>query len=133
MPINQKRRQLLEVVLIVQLSVLAVSCNLKDQPIFLEHRHPANVPADATLVDQPKGGLWERCTYDPEKRVDRCEVYNWGGDVLFNEEFIPYDGGEPVTSADLRIPRYARWQAWKPSAFRMVGYFCHGLHLIVPS
>jgi len=75
--------------------------------MFLEYRRPANVPADATLVDQAKSGLWERCAYDPQQTVNRCEIYNWPGGVLYNEEFLPYDGGNPVQPGELKIPKYS--------------------------
>jgi len=104
---NEKRRQLLLALLVVQSPFLSASCNLKDQPMFLESRRPANVPADATLVDQAKGGVWKCCTFDPQKMVNRCEIYNWGGHILIDEEFIPYDGGGPVPAAELRIPKYS--------------------------
>jgi hypothetical protein len=62
--------------LTVLLSVAACSCNLSDQPMFLKHRRPANVPSDAALVDQPKGGLWQRCILDAGANPNRCEIYN---------------------------------------------------------
>lgn len=89
------------------LVLIECSCRLSDQPMFLEYRRPANVPPDATLVDQAKGGLWERCVYDPQKSANRCEVYNWRGGVLYNDEFLPYDGGAPVQPNELKISKYA--------------------------
>jgi hypothetical protein len=83
-----------------------IGCSLKDQPLFLERRRPANVPADASLVDMPKGGVWQHCTFDSAVSANRCQIYNWGGEVLYDEVFLPYDGGPPILQADLKIPRY---------------------------
>jgi hypothetical protein len=89
--------------------LLVVSgCDYGNQPMFLEHRRPANVPRDATLVDQAKGGIWVRCMYDGQRAVNRCTVYNWGGGLIYyNEEYLPYDGGNPVLPSDLRIMQHA--------------------------
>jgi hypothetical protein len=93
--------------LAVLLAFTACSCNLSDQPVFLKYRRPANVLSDATLVDQPKGGLWQRCIFDPGTDTDRCQIYNWGGALLYDEEFLAYDGNGAVVEGDLKIPGYA--------------------------
>lgn len=80
---------------------------LENQPVLLEHRRPGNVPEDAALVDQPKSGLWQRCVLDTGANANRCQIYNWGGGVLYDEVFLPYDGGNAVVQADLKISRYA--------------------------
>jgi len=93
--------------LAVLLALSVSSCNLSDQPIFLKYRRPANVPSNATLVDQPKGGLWQHCIFDPQTNTDRCQIYNWRGGLLYDEVFLAYDGTGAVVQADLRIPGYA--------------------------
>ncbi len=93
--------------LAVLLALAACSCNLSDQPVFLKYRRPANVPSGATLVDQPKGGLWERCVFDAGTHTDRCQIYNWRGGLLYDEAFLAYDGGGAVAQADLKIPGYS--------------------------
>jgi hypothetical protein len=98
---------MLELGLVVLLALAAWSCNLGDQPVFLKYRRPANVPSDASLVDQPKGGLWQRCIFDPGTNTDRCQIYNWRGGLLYDEAFLPYDGTGAVVQADLKIPGYA--------------------------
>lgn len=80
---------------------------LQNQPVLLEHRRPANVPDDAALVDQPKGGLWQHCEAETAANTIRCQIYNWGGGLLYDEVFLPYDGGAAVLQVDLKIPRYA--------------------------
>lgn len=85
------------------------SCSLRDQPVFVEHRRPRNVPPDATLVSSGKGGWWKLCTFhDGGLQTVRCQVFGWRGGVLFDEEFLPYDGGSPVSKAELRITRTPR-------------------------
>ncbi len=91
----------------VLLALIACSCNLSDQPVFLKYRRPANVPSDATLVDQPKGGLWQHCIFEPETNTDRCQIYNWRGGLLYDEAFLAYDGAGAVAQVDLKIPGYA--------------------------
>jgi len=92
--------------LMVLLALTAWSCNLSDQPMFLKYRRPANVPSDATLVDQAKGGLWQHCIFDTGAQANRCQIYNWRGGLLYDEVFLAYDGGGAVTQADLKIPGY---------------------------
>jgi hypothetical protein len=92
--------------LTVLLALATSSCNLSDQPIFLKYRRPANVPSDATLVDQAKGGIWQRCILDTRATANRCQIYNWRGGLLYDEVFLAYDGGGIVVQADLKIPGY---------------------------
>ncbi len=89
------------------LALGACSCNLSDQPMFLKYRRPANVPSDAALVDQAKGGLWQHCIYDAGANADRCQIYNWRGGLLYDEVFLAYDGRGVVAQGDLKIPGYA--------------------------
>lgn len=85
------------------------SCYLRDQPIFVEYRRPENVPPDAIYVPGGKGGYWKRCTHENQgsPRV-HCQVYNWGGGKLWDEEFLPYDGRSPVSEEELRIKKNPR-------------------------
>jgi hypothetical protein len=101
------KKKLVGTLALVQFCLIIGSCNFRDQPIFLERRRPANVPADAALVEQPKGGLWERCMFDTQQSINRCDVYNWRGGVIYGEEFLPYDGGDAVKQEELKIPKYA--------------------------
>ena len=75
--------------------------------MFLKYRRPANVPSDATLVDEPKGGLWQRCILDTGANANRCQIYNWRGGLLYDEAFLAYDGGGVVAQVYLKIPGYS--------------------------
>jgi hypothetical protein len=78
---------------------------LWDQPIFLEWRRPANVPRDAVFVAWVKGGAWEHCVYSEREGVDRCTVWNWGGEIINSGIYVPTDGRWAAAAKDLRIRR----------------------------
>ena len=77
-----------------------------NQPVFLESRRPKSVPPDAVLVQLAKGGVWQRCEVDASTSANRCQIFSWKGQSLYDEMFLPYDQGPAVAHADLRIPRY---------------------------
>lgn len=63
---------------------------------------PPNVPQEAIRLGGPKAQWWVKCEYRPP--MDRCTVYNSGGEVLYdNAEYRPYDGGDAVAERDLVI------------------------------
>jgi len=64
----------------------------------LERSRPRNVPKGATHVG-PAIGWWQYCTYDPERDADTCHIWNRGGLILEEGEFVSYDGG-PAAKAD---------------------------------
>ena len=68
-------------------------------------RRPANVPADAVFHAWAKGGAWERCWYSAQENADHCEIYNWGGGVIDNGVFVPWDGGPPIKQEQLKIQK----------------------------
>lgn len=98
-------RLIYNLLLVLGVAMLS-SCHFQDQPIFLEYRHPGNVPEDAVLVKLAKGGVWQRCEIDKDSTAIRCQIYNWGGAVLNDEIFLPYDQGPPLSKRDLRIANH---------------------------
>jgi hypothetical protein len=64
---------------------------------------PSNVPADSVYIVGADVGWWQRCSYDPKEDVDYCQIYNLGGRVLFDEVFLPYDGGKAAKEDELKI------------------------------
>lgn len=90
---------------LVLLILFASSCSLKDYPIFLEWRRPPNVPKDSVFVEWPKGGVWEHCVYVASEDADKCQMFNWGGGVISDGVYLPYDGGPSVKGDQLRIRR----------------------------
>lgn len=90
----------------VLLMLHCTACNWSDQPVFLDNRRPASVPADAVLVQLAKGGVWQRCELEATTGKNRCQIFNWKGGLMYDEIFLPYDGGTALGTSDLRIPRY---------------------------
>jgi hypothetical protein len=68
----------------------------------LERSRPRDVPKDAVHVGGAIG-WWQHCTYDPARRVDDCLIWNRGGLVLEEGEFVAYDQGGPATIDQLQI------------------------------
>ena len=94
----------LPVLMIFFLCIL--SCSLEDQPVFLQYRRPSSIPSDSVLVQMPKGGVWQHCEVRTESGTIYCQIYNWKGRALYNEQFLPYDGGPAPTAKDLKIPQF---------------------------
>ncbi len=68
------------------------------------HARPQNVPIDSVYVNAAYGdGWWQHCSYDGTQDVDRCQIYNWGGGVIWDEVFLPYDGGAAARVPELLI------------------------------
>src|SRR5690242_3291146 len=65
-------------------------------------RRPSNVPMDSVFVEGAKTGWWQHC--DNSGAATHCAVWNEGGQVLLDEEFLPLDGGAvpALNSAKLR-------------------------------
>ena len=68
-----------------------------------EHLRPANVPADAVFVSGSKAGWWQHCTGSANDQPVHCSIWNKGGKVLEDEEFLPYDEGPPPTLNELKL------------------------------
>ncbi len=82
--------------LVFGILALAVYMSNKDP------ERPPNVPRDAVYVRWSKeAGGWQRCV--TIGREIECQIYNQGGIVLEDGEFLPSDGGVPPTAADLSI------------------------------
>jgi hypothetical protein len=65
---------------------------------------PAEVPPEATYVAGGKvGGWWQQCSPGAAGKAVHCRIWNAGGLVLADEEFLPYDGGAPPSAEELRI------------------------------
>ena len=65
---------------------------------------PADVPSDATYVAGGKlGGWWQQCALANGGRAVHCRIWNGAGLVLYDEEFLPYDGGASPTADELKV------------------------------
>ena len=69
---------------------------------------PKNIPADSTFVNGGEDHWWERCSYDSKEDVDDCQILNSGGGVIWNEVFLPYDGGKAAKKAELSVDGESR-------------------------
>ncbi|WP_031497556.1 hypothetical protein [Bryobacter aggregatus] len=94
-------------VILALLVLQSTGCSWFDQPMFLEYRRPQNVPTDAVLVQLAKGGVWQKCNVASATGKNRCQIFNWKGELLYDEIFLPYDQGPTIEFSDLRIPKYA--------------------------
>lgn len=74
---------------------------------------PKNVPQDAILVTGSDEHWWEWCSYDVKDNVDHCTIFNGEGAILWNEIFLPYDGGKAATQAELLIDNEASFKSWQ--------------------
>jgi hypothetical protein len=64
---------------------------------------PAGIPADSTYVAGGKvGGWWQQCTPTSAGQAVHCRIWNGAGLILEDEEFLPYDGGPPPTTDELK-------------------------------
>jgi len=68
-----------------------------------EPARPRGVPEGAVLVNGPDEHWWQWCSYDQKDDSDHCEIFNGGGDVIWNEVFLPYDGGKAASESELKI------------------------------
>jgi hypothetical protein len=74
------------------------------------HARPRNAPVDSVYVNGPFGeGWWQHCSYLAPNDVDRCQIYNWGGGVIWDEVFVPYDGESAVREPGLTIDNETRF------------------------
>ena len=65
---------------------------------------PTGIPLDATYVAGGKvGGWWQQCMAANAGKAVHCRIWNGGGLVLYDEEFLPYDGGAAPTAEELKI------------------------------
>ena len=65
---------------------------------------PTNVPADAVYVAGGKvGGWWQQCAHVEAGQAVHCRIWNGARLVLYEEQFLPYDGGVSPTAEELKI------------------------------
>lgn len=62
---------------------------------------PANVPADAARVQSSDRTVWIKCSRTAA--ANECQIYNAAGEPIYDEVFLPYDGGPPVPDHELEV------------------------------
>jgi hypothetical protein len=71
---------------------------------------PQDVTPEATCVLAGKAGCWwQHCRATIAGRPVHCRIWNAGGLILEDEQFLPYDGGAPPTADELKIPVDAKF------------------------
>ena len=74
-----------------------------------KHGRPENVPVDSVYVDGPWAeGWWQHCSYLATQDVDHCQIFNWRGGTIWDEEFSPYDGGAAAKESELTVDNHSR-------------------------
>lgn len=106
MNITRSRRRFAK---LLGIALLAIGIPL----VGCELARPNNIPKDSVLVNGADEHWWEWCFYDQKENVDYCRIFNAGGDVIWNEVFLPYDGGKAANEAELMIDSEARLKSWQ--------------------
>ena len=90
-------------------SAVIVLCGL----VYLYRRpsRPNRVPEDAVPVEGAKTTWWQICMISRDGRGVICQIYNNDGQVLYDEEFVAYDGNATVGSSELIVARKCRYAA----------------------
>ena len=65
-----------------------------------DSKRPDGVPSSAVRVESAKTFYWKACEALAGGKV-HCTIWNGGGTVLMNENFVPQDGGP--TPTDLHV------------------------------
>jgi hypothetical protein len=64
---------------------------------------PKNVPARATPIAIPHGYDWDICSVDKIRNVNRCQIYNGSGVLMYDDIFVKYEGDGVVPEELLNI------------------------------
>jgi hypothetical protein len=76
--------------------------------IYRPPSRPGGVPQDAVPVGGAKTTWWQVCRLNREVI---CQIYTEHGHVLYDEEFVPYNGNPAVGASELVIPRKCTYAA----------------------
>jgi hypothetical protein len=92
-------KQVVQALLISFLTVIILfSCEGPGSSI----KRPGNVPSNAVKVNGVKGdGPWQWCELR-EGRI-HCRIYNAGGELLYDDDFVVYVGTQPKSQGELEI------------------------------
>jgi hypothetical protein len=75
-------------------------------------KRPANVPAEATPIPIPHGYDWDYCWVDKALNVNKCQIYNRAGDLLYGGVFLRYEGTGVVPEDALKIDPHQGGEQW---------------------
>jgi hypothetical protein len=60
------------------------------------------VPSGSTWVEGAKTGWWQHCN-NAGASTTHCTIWNEGGEVLLDDEFLPLDGGSVPSDDSLKL------------------------------
>jgi hypothetical protein len=63
-------------------------------------KRPDNVPDSAVFVEGAKTGWWQSC-WATVQGTTMCRVFSKSGQILVDEQFLPYDGGPSPRASEL--------------------------------
>jgi hypothetical protein len=66
-------------------------------------KHPVGVPAKATPIAIPHGYDWDYCWVDKTTDVNRCQIFNGNGVLMYDGIFLRYEGTGTIPEESLRI------------------------------
>lgn len=66
-------------------------------------KRPDSVPAKATPIAIPYGFDWDYCWVDKAMNVNKCQIYNGNGLLMYDDVFVRYEGTEVVPEESLKI------------------------------
>ena len=81
--------------------ILGVAIGCQNNP-----KRPSNVPAKATPIAIPHGYDWDCCWVDKTLNVNKCQIYNRVGDLLYDGVFLRYEGSGVVPKESLKITQH---------------------------
>jgi hypothetical protein len=79
--------------------------------VYRRPSRPNRVPDDAVPAEGAKTTWWQVCKINGNGRGVICQIYNNNGRILYDEEFIPYDGNSIVDPSELVVARECRYAA----------------------
>ena|SRR6202035_634513 len=79
--------------------------------VYRRPSRPKRVPGDATPVEGAKTIWWQVCKINDDGRGVICQIYNDNGTVLYDEQFVPYDGNPIIDPSELVVARECKYAA----------------------
>ena len=106
-------------VAVALLAVVGTVLVLRHADMAIHPTLPTDMPRGADFV--PVGydlqhleakGEWIACSTDTERNADFCRVTDARGDVVFQGDFMPLRGDEPVPADQLQVARISAEHLW---------------------
>ena len=84
---------------------LAFAFWLQFRPSRVER--PPIVPKGATMIGIPYSVVWDYCWLHVATNENHCQIFNKGGDTLYDDIFLRYVGTGTVPQSELRMKQCA--------------------------